>query len=340
MTNHWIEGGWGYQASSIDELTRLVSRIGTLQIGERFVWRGATNARWTIQSSLQRRLKEAPEHFDPKPRPYNGTSPIRRAEKRLLAAAREWGLGFEGGTYLSDLQMLASLQHHGVPTRLIDVTTDPMTALWFACQRASDGRDATGVLFAFNVTRLETVNTMPAPARTLEALSDPLGWSLTEALSGSRSRRLPYLLEPTVRDARMIAQQGSFLLGTEPDEPEVAGVEAFVLSPRSGPPGEKLGKLAQPADRGKGRPAYVDFCAILIPPNLKTRMLQHLESTYTKRFRTMYPDMAGFADAVLNQRMALPTPPTSGPGLMDDIKKVRARETRSALSRAGLGGLL
>ncbi len=67
--------------------------------------------------------------------------------------------------------MLASLQHHGVPTRLIDVTTDPMTALWFACQRASADRDATGVLFAFNVTRFKTLDTIPAPVSTLEALN-------------------------------------------------------------------------------------------------------------------------------------------------------------------------
>ena len=171
MPNHWLDSGWGHRASSVDELTRLVSRIGTLQGGERFVWRGATNARWTVRSSLQRRLIEAPDHFDPEPRPTYGRPNIRRAEQHVLAAAREWGLGFQGGTYMSDLQMLASLQHHGVPTRLIDVTTDPMTALWFACQRASADRDATGVLFAFNVTRFKTLDTIPAPVSTLEALN-------------------------------------------------------------------------------------------------------------------------------------------------------------------------
>ncbi len=137
----------------------------------------------------------------------------------------------------------------------------------------------------------------------------------------------------------MIAQQGSFLLGNEPDEAVVAGIEAFVLEPRSAAPGSRLEKLAQPAGRGAGRPAYIDFCAILIAPGLKARMLQHLESTYNKRVQTIYPDIAGFADAVLRQQMPLPDLPRSSPGIMAEINQVQSGQMNSAMARVGLGHL-
>ena len=43
------------------------------------------------------------------------------------------------------------LQHHGTATRMLDVTTDPMIALWFACQGTEhDGTQ--GILFAVEVS--------------------------------------------------------------------------------------------------------------------------------------------------------------------------------------------
>lgn len=49
----------------------------------------------------------------------------------------------------NDLQLLALLQHNGLPTRLLDVTANPLTAPWFACM-SKPSRD--GLLIAFNVS--------------------------------------------------------------------------------------------------------------------------------------------------------------------------------------------
>lgn len=344
--NHWEESGWGYKVSSVPELTRLISELGTLRAGQRFVWRGAANAEWAVQSSLQRALEQRPEFFDPDPKLRRGISRIRVAESRILTAAREWGLGFEGGTYLSDLQLLASLQHHGVPTRLLDATTDPMTALWFACQPFQDGtcqpvrgsRDKMAALFAFNVTKMQTLTTIPVPsAGTVESLEDPLGAMLREALATSHRVGNPIVLEPRVRDARMIAQQGCFLFGDEPDDPkkQVPGVKAFVFELRSNPPGhDRLKSLT--LDRRAGRPAKIDYCVILIPPTVKKKMRTHLNDAYNKTVRTMYPDMGGFMAAIANQDILLPDPPRKHGRLEKDISAKRDREAHEAMVRSGL----
>jgi hypothetical protein len=56
----------------------------------------------------------------------------------------------ERSTSINDLQLLAALQHAGVPTRLLDVTANPLTALWFA---SASHPNADGLLLAFNLSQ-------------------------------------------------------------------------------------------------------------------------------------------------------------------------------------------
>jgi len=111
-----------------------------------YVYRGQENADWGVESAAYRRLENmsesfADEHF------------INYHEKKIIEPARMNGHGFQNGREVSDLELLAELQHYGAATCLIDFTHDFLVALWFAC-RAYKGEEKTkqdGKVFILNI---------------------------------------------------------------------------------------------------------------------------------------------------------------------------------------------
>lgn len=110
-----------------------------------YAYRGQENADWGVESGAYRRLENmsesfADEHF------------INYHEKMIIEPARMNGYGFKNGREVSDLELLAELQHYGAATCLIDFTRDFLVALWFAC-RAYKGEEKTeqdGKVFVLN----------------------------------------------------------------------------------------------------------------------------------------------------------------------------------------------
>ena len=74
--------------------------------------------------------------------------------------AKALGHDQKNGQQLSDLEILAELQHFGAATCLIDFSRSALVALWFACQHSSKG-EANGKVYAVrhdDMVRLKTVN--------------------------------------------------------------------------------------------------------------------------------------------------------------------------------------
>jgi FRG domain len=311
----WTTSGWGYGVTSMDQAFRAVSRIVTLAPGRRYVWRGCGNRSHRLRSSLLRDL--IIEESEPLPTELQ----LRRHELGVLREARKWGLG----TRESDLALLASLHRHGVPTRLLDVTHDPMTALWFACA----GGEEAGVLFAFDVTDCPTYDPVdPTLAGAPGAAADPREWSLRCALAVSAGTGSPFLVRPALPDARLQAQEGLFLSGAVPRAASPAGIDGLPV-PFAAPPGrEKLASLFAAGERAAGRPTRLPFCAVVIPARLKKRITEHLTAV-NRGWSTLFPDVDGFRSALRDGAVALHPLPDALPA-HDDADAVTG-QPRGAL---------
>lgn len=101
--------------NSFEEIIEIAQTTApdTLNFNVRF-WRGQSNIEWPVHSSAYRRLAIREKQVTEKA--------IQAYEKRLLQEASHKGYRFVDGKLLSDLELLARLQHHGAATRLVDFT--------------------------------------------------------------------------------------------------------------------------------------------------------------------------------------------------------------------------
>lgn len=150
---------------------------------------------------------------------------LARVESAVIRSAREEGIG----RHMTDGELLAVLQHHGVPTRLLDFSLDPMDALYFASE-SHDERD--GRLFVVYTTSPSMG--LPSDREPVLFRRGPLApadWEgAVERLD--RWRRLPWAgfgvgtersssnwtwrvssIESPDIDPRMRAQSGCFMVG-------------------------------------------------------------------------------------------------------------------------------
>lgn len=292
----WVRNGWGHRVDTQDEVFRAVSRIVSLSAQRRYVWRGCTDSAFRVRSSLLREL--IVDDGEPLPNELL----VRQHEVAILREARAWGLVLDLGPLASDLYLLAHLQHHGLPTRLLDVTYNPMTALWFACEGADD---RPGVLFAFDATSLPTYDTIdPQQAQTWGLVAEPLTWSLRRALRQSALRSQPFLLRPTVPDPRMRAQEGLFLSGAVPAAGSSGGIDGLPVRLGTPPGRARLAALFGEGNRRSGRPANLPFCALVVPARLKATVRNHLTALNRTR-SVLFPDVDGFRDAYRRDHVEL-----------------------------------
>ena len=108
-------------------LAKFYEKQGVLnQIEGRFIFRGIPNANWSVASSAGRRLRREGS---------NKQADFIRYHINLIETARKFGYGgLESGSQLSDLEILAEIQHYGGATCLTDFSTNFLVALWFATE--------------------------------------------------------------------------------------------------------------------------------------------------------------------------------------------------------------
>ena len=137
------------EARKIAEATLSRYMSWVMKIKGRHAFRGQANAEWAVASSAYRRLTMNAPGKDPTKGLFLGY---------LYDIVGEARLRFPELGNLSDMEIMAKLQHQGCATGLIDFTEAPLVALWFACQpvKNQDGKNADGRVYAITLDGKKT----------------------------------------------------------------------------------------------------------------------------------------------------------------------------------------
>ena len=161
-------------------------------VGSFLLYRGLGDSTWKVEeSAAYRRVKNS----------RKGDAldlAVHEYINRLLSEASSAGFRDTEGKKLSDLELLAKLQHHGAATCLIDFTANALIALWFACREKpyESGK----------VVAMETGN--PEHFSIIE-YQDLLDKRIGEFLEENKL----WKYKPSNLDSRFIAQQSVFVFG-------------------------------------------------------------------------------------------------------------------------------
>lgn len=255
-----------------DASSAVFSAIGGLAAlgpGNGTLWRGHADSSWRLESTAWRKNGQAAGD------PY-------AAELDMIANAKVAGI--ENSQHLSDLEILARLRHHGAANRLIDVSSDPFTALWFAV-KYEPGKD--GLLLCFDKGAFVSVE------KPWETDYDHIRSSNGDAPS--------YRFSVGPLDARIAAQRGSFVYTTTPTDQGCS--EIPLAKPDSWEGSTATKRLAKVCSglawsKSQGRPVekFPNIVGVLIPMQVKTFLGDVLERAFGMTRASIYPDYAGLGD--------------------------------------------
>jgi hypothetical protein len=154
-----------------------------------FMWRGQSNIDWRIDHSAYRRLQLKKNTVT--------EQDLISYEDSLLRQATHKGYRYQNGRKLSDIELLALLQHHGAATRLLDFSRNALVALWFS---ANEDIEKTGILLGLNTQNLGgyengyvVINDYKKHIESIKSYTHPQTW------------------EPPIVTARVAAQHSQFL---------------------------------------------------------------------------------------------------------------------------------
>lgn len=222
-----------------------------------YYWRGQSNVEWTLDSSIVRKIKSDDLYKDKNGKELDRM--INSLENKMLSEAKKNLYDYDiHNRKLSDIELLAKLQHYGAATRLLDFSKSALIALWF-CVSCSDNMDRTGLLFGIDTD-------------VVSGLENKFDFAVTYAsfISSISNSNNVCIVDSPACVSRITSQQSVFLCSKSVDT--------------------KFGTFAIPNNE-----FYLK--TIAISPRLKKECIKVLSECFNITPFTIFPDIEGFADA-------------------------------------------
>jgi hypothetical protein len=280
---------WEVKVHSWNECNEAIQQLREIAGSRELAWRGVSSASYALHSSAHRSL------IDSGIKPSEGA--LIEQESNLISSARaNWR--FDN---LSALELLAQIQHFGGATRLLDVTFNPLVAIWFAVRKPRDPENtkntlkSDGRIFVFDVTDRHVTLDKKWGARELPWHPKP---------ESNWSTELPRVWRPPSYNQRIPAQNSAFLIGGFPIAQQGTNAR-YRKSPGDGTK-SGLWKIEQvraatsvptfmnalsPKPSAKAKPTYT----IRIMEQAKEDIGRVLDSLYGISTATLFPDVEGLA---------------------------------------------
>lgn len=164
----------------------------------------------TIRSGLSVRL-DSYDNNKPETKPYIRANYVNILRDMIKTAKRHFPDKYK--EEMSDLDILADIQHNGGATCLVDFSKNVLTALWFACNADTD---ADGFVYCYDVMHDIIVNDclsyIKDESQTVESL---LAQTYRETNICSDVDTRFCIWEPSSRNNRIIRQDSVFVFGME-----------------------------------------------------------------------------------------------------------------------------
>jgi hypothetical protein len=268
MTTAWA---WWHQQSGPDdyrirELLRAVWDLHAMYgVDDPWLWRGQANASFRLEPGMHTRVRRHAKLED---------AEVERFTRDLIKVARDARLDRHEGARLTDMALLALLQHHRAATPLLDVTLDPIIGLYMAVvspDPADDEQD--GVLFAIR--------------RPQRSITDFDSRSFNEIYATLQDDVVRYTA-PNVSE-RLSIQRGQFLLGPVSLDDSRATIP-LTLDPRTPIEQSWIWKrMRNRGTKGKVPAATKDVAAFRITAKFKPELRRWLEERSGLTADFIYP---------------------------------------------------
>ena len=161
--------------------------------GGLFLYRGLADADWEVESSAYRRIRNS----ENTPAETLPAVTFQNYINQLLDDASLQGFRERQDRSLSELELLAELQHYGAATCLIDFTTSALIALYFACQEETGKAGKVVAMATDDIRAFSTIGYEDLEKPVREFLNQGKLWKW----------------EPSGLNNRIVAQQSVFVFG-------------------------------------------------------------------------------------------------------------------------------